>query len=142
MGCHGGAGVTTLAKLGIGQDAGWRRWPEVTTTPAGLLLVARMSAWGLRSAYVAAETCMSPRKPPEYHLLGLIVVAAKPGRQPKVARERLELVAGWVPAVFEVPWVTEALETDSDAIAQCEPLRKAIPEELTQLVQSITTGSN
>ena len=139
MGCHGGAGVTTLAGLGVGVDAGWRRWPQPRATPAALLLVARLSAWGMRAAAIAAETCLGPRMPPGLHLMGLVAVAAEPGRRvPQIARERLELVSGWLPAVWRVPWVPVALATDPDNVAQCEPLRRAIPQELTELIGSIT----
>jgi hypothetical protein len=142
MGCHGGAGVTTLAGLGIGVDAGWRRWPQVRAAPAGLLLVARLSAWGMRSAAAAAETCLGPRLPPELRLLGLIVVAAEPGRRmPQLARERLELVAGWLPAVYRMPWVSMTLGVDPDSVARCEPLRRAIPKDLIELVSATTRSA-
>jgi len=139
MGCHGGAGVTTLANLGLGTDAGWRRWPQVQVGPAGLLLVARLSAWGMRTAAAAAETCLSPRMPHELRLLGLVVVAAEPGRRvPQLARERLDLVAGWVPAVYRMPWVALALGVDPDNVARCEPLHRAIPRELIDLIHATT----
>jgi hypothetical protein len=129
-----------LAALDIGVDAGWRRLPD-TRQPAGLLLVARLSAWGMKSATVAVERCISawlPTTYPQLRLLGLVVVAAAPGKPPKLARERLELISGWVRtvgAVYTVPWVSEALGTDD--IANCEPLRRAIPGDLTDLVGSI-----
>lgn len=139
MGCHGGAGVSTLAAFGIGVDAGWRRWPQLQAAPAGLLLVARLSASGMRAAAAAAETCLSPHLPQGLRLLGLVVVAAEPGRRPpQLARERLELVTGWVPAVFRVPWVPLALAIDTDpaSVARCDQLRRAIPKELLELVEA------
>jgi hypothetical protein len=141
MGCHGGAGVSTLAALDIGHDAGYRQWPKPTKAPAGLLLVARISALGLKEATAAAETCVSPRLPQDLVLLGLVAVAAAPGRPSKIARERLDLVAGWVRNVYRMPWVPEALATDKDQIPSCEALRRAVPAELHDLVRSTTRSA-
>jgi hypothetical protein len=146
MGCHGGAGVTTLAGLGIGRDAGWRRWPTLTAAPAGLILVARISATGMAAATISAETCNRPlmdssnrpRLPAGLTLLGLVAVAAAPGRPPKIARERLDLIAGWVRTVWRMPWVPEALITDEKQVPDCQALQRAVPAELRDLVQSTT----
>lgn len=142
MGCHGGAGVTTLAAMGVGLDGGWRRWPQPSATPAGLLLVARLSASGMRAAQTAAETCLGPRLPQGLLPLGLIAVAAGPGRPPRLARERLDLVAGWVRNVHRIPWVAEALAADPDRVAECQPLHRAIPRDLFELVTTTTRSTS
>lgn len=130
MGCHGGAGVSTLAAVGIGRDSGMR-WPQgLVTFPAGIVLVARLSASGMQAASRAAEAWQSNRFPQGTVLLGLVAVAAGPKRAPKLARDRLELVAGWCPQVWEVPWVGDLLGLDPENIAEHSRLCAAIPREL------------
>lgn len=38
-------------------------------------------------------------------LLGLVVVADAPGRLPRILRNRVRLVSGAVPRLWEIPWV-------------------------------------
>ena len=141
MGCHGGAGVTTLASLGLGHDGGRvPNWPVVPALPAGVLLVARLSAAGMRAAGEAIEVWLSGKAPPGLHLFGLLVVAAGPGRRvPEVARDRLELVTGWLVndiqatvqrRLWRIPWVDELLGLDYDLVRTCQPLIDAIPDDL------------
>lgn len=134
-GCHGGAGVSTLAALGLGIDVGARP-PRPAVIPSGLFLVARMSASGLSAASTAAEVVINGGLPGQ-HLLGLIAVAAGPGRPPRIVRERVELVGGWVGRVFRVPWVADLLATDLANVPQCQALLRAIPADLIDLVRSI-----
>jgi hypothetical protein len=108
VGCHGGAGATTvtLAVPG-GADAG-RYWPLPQHPDiCRVVLVTRAHASGLRAAQMAARQWACGALP-TVQLLGLAVVADAPGRRPKPLRELLELVSGGVPRVWELPWV-EAL---------------------------------
>jgi hypothetical protein len=129
MGAHGGAGVSTLAAAGLGGDAG-QAWPRVPALPAGVLVVARLSAVGMAAASRAVEVWQGGHAPPGLHLFGLIVVAAGPRRAPQVARDRLGLVAGWVRRVWTVPWVPTLLGVDLVDVATHQPLRTAIPADL------------
>ncbi|WP_371863033.1 DUF6668 family protein [Embleya hyalina] len=106
-GCHGGAGVSSLAAtIPAGIDAG-RRWPVPTDDSASrVLLVARSHAPGLRAAQGAARQWASGTIP-QVHLLGLVVVADAPGTLPRPLRDLLRLLTGAFPAIWTVPWIEE-----------------------------------
>jgi hypothetical protein len=113
VGCHGGAGTTTLAALtGLGVDAG-AAWP---TPPPGeavrAVLVCRATATGVRAATVAVEQWKRQSVPAGTRVLGVVAVAASASRPPRRAAERLRLLAGWVPATWRVAWVEEYLAAD------------------------------
>jgi hypothetical protein len=113
VGCHGGAGTTTLRRLtGLGGDMG-AAWPAVheswATQP--IVLVARGTASGLNAAAGVAEQWRR-RAVPGVRVLGLVVVAGSPRRPPKVVTERLKAVGNWVPEVWRVGWVDALLAVD------------------------------
>ncbi len=110
LGCHGGAGVTTLARGVAGGADSARRWPapEDPTGRVRVLLVARTHASGLRAAQEAARQWAAGAAPAGVDLLGLVLVADAPGRLPRPLRELRRLVAGGLPHVWDVPYV-EAL---------------------------------
>ena len=108
VGCHGGAGESTLGHL----VADWRptggAWPlmaEEGPSPR-VVLVARSHAGGLRAAQTAA-TQWAAGLVPHVELLGLVIVADAPGRLPRPLRDLAQLVAGGVPRTWTVPWVEE-----------------------------------
>ncbi len=105
VGCHGGAGSTTLACLtGMGGDlgTGWPRTdPSWSIQP--VVLVARATASGTLAATGAVEQWRR-RSVPGVRVLGLVVVAASPRRPPRIAAERVQLLAGWVPHLWRVGW--------------------------------------
>lgn len=163
VGIHGGAGVTTLAQAGVGRDAGRRwpvgpvpgfgaphpvygptvplptdappRPPGMQgVPPGGVLLVVRETAAGLATASRAAEVVKKGAEvPPWLTVLGLVVVAAGPGRPARLIRERLLLVSGWFPQTWRVPWLNELLAIDVDQVRYCAPLKAAIPSSLYKL---------
>ncbi|MEV6133681.1 DUF6668 family protein [Streptomyces violaceusniger] len=103
LGVHGGAGVSTLERaVPGGRDSG-RAWPA-TGEPEPVVLVARSSAHGLGAAQNAAQQWAS-RMVTGVDLLGLVVVADAPGRRPRILRDRVRLVSGAVPRLWEIPWV-------------------------------------
>ncbi|WP_314411266.1 DUF6668 family protein [Streptomyces kroppenstedtii] len=103
LGVHGGAGVSSLERaVPGGRDAG-RAWP-VSFGNQPVVLIARSSAHGLTAAQNAARQWAS-RMVTGVDLLGLVVVADAPGRRPRVLRDRVRLVSGAVPRVWEIPWV-------------------------------------
>jgi hypothetical protein len=162
VGIHGGAGTTTLAAAGVGRDGG-RRWPkqpqptvgtpdplsgptvDLPTVqprrspatqglpPGGLLLVVRETAAALTVATKAAEAVQRGQTPDWLQVLGMIVVAAGPGRPAKIVRERTALVGGWMPQIWRVPWVPELLAIDTDQVRYCKPFKAAIPKSLYEL---------
>lgn len=114
VGCHGGAGATTLAAVtGLGADAGCA-WPvpEPGDPPVRVVLVCRVSAVGVMAATVAVEQWRRQAVPPGTTLLGVVAVAASGRRPPRRAAERLRLLAGWAPALWRVGWVEEYLAVD------------------------------
>jgi hypothetical protein len=114
VGCHGGAGSTTLARLtGMGGDLGLG-WPHVDPAWAiqPVVLVARATASGTLAAAGAIEQWRR-RSVPGVRVLGLVVVAASPRRAPRIAVERVQLLGGWVPHLWRVGWVDALLATEN-----------------------------
>jgi hypothetical protein len=108
VGTHGGAGESTLEQLLEGSRAMGHAWPhsdERTTELPHVVLVARTSARGLRSAQLAAMEWASGDVP--VHLVGLVLIADAPGRLPKPLKDFAQVVAGGVPHVWRIPWVEE-----------------------------------
>lgn len=105
LGAHGGAGEDTLAQL-LGGDPCRHRWPQPTDTQDRplVVLVARQNAHGLDAAARAARDWAAGSHP-GIDLLGLVVVAAAPGKVPKNLRARTRIVAGGVPRTWMVPWI-------------------------------------
>ena len=106
---HGGAGSSTLAELAVGWRAAGRAWPisPEPDRPARVLLCARTSYTGLRSAQAALTDWASGRVP--VRLEGLVLLAAAPGRLPKQLRPLLELVRGAAGRVWEIGWQSQWL---------------------------------
>ncbi|GGX36630.1 hypothetical protein GCM10010353_59690 [Streptomyces chryseus] len=106
LGCHGGAGVTTLEHAVPGGRDAHRMWPAgVPGWPAHpVVLVCRSSYGGLTAAQRAAAQWASGALL-GVDLLGLVVVADAPGRLPRPLRDFCRLVSGGVPQTWTVPWV-------------------------------------
>jgi len=101
---HGGAGASTLAVLLGGTDIGCR-WPQPgRSEPAGVVLVARTHAGGLRAASRALNALREGRHPPGMRLVALVLVADAPGRLPLTLTRRIRVLRSVTP-VFRVPWV-------------------------------------
>lgn len=106
VGCHGGAGTTTLQQaVGAGADAGNRAWPvRPDSGSTHVVLVARTHARGLVAAQAVARQWAAGHATGVV-LLGLVAVADAPGRLPKDLRDVLRFVAGGVPRLWRIPWV-------------------------------------
>ena len=130
VGLHGGAGATTLASTGIGLDGGGRHWPRNDGQPTGVLFVCRASSTGLTAASHAGTAVQRREVPPGVTVVGLVIVAAQPGRLPKIVRERAELVGGWFPKVWRMPWVPEVIAMTPQEVRYSTAYRSAIPAEL------------
>ncbi|MFG3253217.1 DUF6668 family protein [Streptomyces sp. NPDC048172] len=103
LGAHGGAGVSALEEAVPGGRDAERAWPAAAEAQP-VVLVARSSARGLAAAQNAAQQWAS-RMVTGVDLLGLVVVADAPGRLPRALRDRVRLVSGAVPRLWEIPWV-------------------------------------
>ncbi|MBO0882731.1 MAG: hypothetical protein J2P17_20835 [Mycobacterium sp.] len=103
----GGVGVSTLAQvLAPAADAG-ARWPGGFGKESPfVVLVARETITGLTRAHDALR---------QHHaglagsseVLGLLTVAARPGRLPAEIRRYRELVASLTPRLWHLPWYEE-----------------------------------
>lgn len=130
VGCHGGAGTTTLARLLypaldlslVGDWPGFsRRWATYPT-----LLVARGTAAGTARAMetVAAAGTAGVRP------AALVVVGDGPWPTPQAARARLRLMADRVGAVVLMPYVGRWRYLD-------DPLEDAVPRKVATVVTQI-----
>ncbi|MET8870560.1 hypothetical protein [Nocardia sp. NPDC004604] len=107
LGVHGGAGASTLAHvLAPAADSG-RRWPGVFDRESPfVVLVARETITGLTRAHDLLR---------QYHsdfagsceVLGLITVAARPGRLPAEIRRYRDVVGSLAGQVWQIPWYEE-----------------------------------
>ncbi len=103
VGAHGGSGESTLAQLFEGSRPAGHAWPVSEAAPASVIVVARTSHAGLRSAQLALTEWASRTVP--VNLLGLVTVADAPGRLPKPLRDFSQIVAGGAPHSWHIPWV-------------------------------------
>ncbi|MFF3062304.1 DUF6668 family protein [Streptomyces sp. NPDC057909] len=128
LGCHGGAGVTSLAAAVPGGDDSSRCWPLSKTTRQRVVLVTRSHAAGLQATQWAARQWASGSLP-SVELMGLVVVADAPGRLPAPLRDLVRLVSGGVPRTWSVPWI-EAWRLGQPA--------DALPREVAKLAKDLT----
>ncbi|WP_459547021.1 DUF6668 family protein [Nocardia sp. X0981] len=107
LGVHGGAGVSTLAHvLAPAADSG-RRWPGVFDRESPfVVLVARETIAGLTHAHDLLRQHHSGFAGPS-RVLGLITVAARPGRMAPEIRRYRDVVASLAGQVWQVPWYEE-----------------------------------
>ncbi|MGC9670957.1 DUF6668 family protein [Planosporangium sp. 12N6] len=137
VGCHGGAGTSTLARVcDVGVDVGMA-WPllEQGWPTADVVLVCRASARGLWSAVGALEQYKRRQAPVGVRLVGLVAVAATPRRPPRIVTERLQLTAGWTPALWRVGWVEEYLAAD-------DPRDLGVPPDVAALRHALGQALN
>ena len=100
VGCHGGAGESTLADVLPGSAAAGHRWP----IGQPVVLVARTNERGLLAARSALIQWSSAHGP-EVDLLGLILSADAPIRLPRALIALAHLVAGGSPRTWRMPWI-------------------------------------
>lgn len=140
IGCHGGAGVSTLASLvGFGLDFGSRGWPMVTPPmpQAHVVLVCRTSASGTWAATGAVEQWRRSGMSSVIRLHGVVAVDASPRRAPRIASERLHLLKGWVPTLWRVGWVDALLAADDPRDIGVPPDIEALRAAIWQKVHTL-----
>lgn len=139
IGCHGGAGVSTLARLtqlGVDGGTGWPAAPA-PGAPMSVVLVCRLSATGTYAAAARVEH-LKRHIPLGMQLLGLVGVAASPKRAPKAVLDRWKLISGWVPEVWRVGWVEAYLAVDDPVTVGPHPDMEALRHHLGRAIE--TTG--
>jgi len=104
IGAHGGAGVSTLARLLGGTDIGCR-WPDARLAePARVVVVGRTNMDGMRAVSRALHALHEGRHPAGMRLVGVVLVADAPGRLPVALTSRVRLLRSVAP-VFRLPWI-------------------------------------
>ncbi|MEU1627751.1 DUF6668 family protein [Streptomyces sp. NPDC020096] len=135
VGCHGGAGASTLtAALGHTNAADAHgRWPAPQRPDlARAVVVARTHYHGLQMAQVAARQWASGGTPEGVEVLGLVLVTDAPGKLPRPLREFAHLVSGGFPRVWEIPWFEEI--RCGAAPAPQHPAYRRIEKDLSRVV--------
>lgn len=105
LGVHGGAGESTLARLFRATRAAEHRWP-VGVRGGGkalVVLVARTDWWGM-TAVQGAMREWDQHERDQVLVLGLVLVAHRPGRLPKDLQRLQRDVLGATERVWLVPW--------------------------------------
>ncbi|MBY6537672.1 hypothetical protein HQ325_03205 [Rhodococcus sp. BP-349] len=105
LGAHGGAGVSTLARVWAPAADAHGGWPAHDRYRS-VIVVARTHRTGLAAAHdlllqsAAGLTggCT---------VLGLALVPDAPGKLPKTLRRSADVVASAAPAVWHLPWVPD-----------------------------------
>ncbi|MBF6416879.1 hypothetical protein [Nocardia cyriacigeorgica] len=107
LGVHGGAGASSLAHvLAPAADSG-RRWPGVFDRESPfVVLVCRETIAGLTRAHDLLRQHHAGFAGPS-EVLGLITVAARPGRMPAEIRRYREVVGSLAGRMWQVPWYEE-----------------------------------
>jgi len=134
LGAHGGAGVTSLRRAGVGGADAERRWPAC----GPVVVVTRRSGVGLEWARDAARQHASGGTPDDVLLAGLVVVADAPGRTPARLARFLQLITAAYPRVWEVPWVEEWRLAGHDEPLPTPPAVRQLGEDMQALIGART----
>ncbi|WP_067813965.1 hypothetical protein [Nocardia inohanensis] len=128
LGVHGGAGATTLAHVLAPAADAYRRWPGVFERESPfVVLIARETIAGLTRAHDLlrqhhaglAGSC---------EVLGLVTVAARPGRMPAEIRRYRDVVGSLAGQVWQVPWHEEWTLVEADQLPVWSP-GDAVPQQ-------------
>lgn len=107
LGVHGGAGASTLAHVLAPVADSSRRWPGVFERESPfVVLVARETIPGLTRAHDLLRQHLSGYAG-RADVLGLVTVAARPGRLPAEIRRYRDVVGSLAGQLWQVPWVEE-----------------------------------
>lgn len=122
MGCHGGAGVSTLEALIAPAGDCQRSWPggHPEQSPF-VVLVAAETATGMDRAHVLLRQYHSRMAGPGNRLLGLVTVATAPGRRPSSVKQARELLAPLAGNLWEIPFFSEYRELLPKALPAWHP---------------------
>ncbi|GAA5054185.1 hypothetical protein [Nocardia callitridis] len=153
LGVHGGAGASTLAHvLAPAADSG-RRWPGVFDRESPfVVLVARETIAGLTRAHDLLRQHLSGFAGPA-DVLGLVTVAARPGRMPAEIRRYREVVGSLAGPVWQVPWYEEWMLVEPENLPvwtpgdqapqkkrKIDPLDEVPPEVMSLGVDIVATA--
>ncbi|WP_425464623.1 hypothetical protein [Nocardia yunnanensis] len=143
LGVHGGAGATTLAHVLAPAADSYRRWPGGFERESPfVVLVARETIAGLTRAHDLLR---------QHHaglagsseVLGLITVAARPGRIPAEIRRYRDVVGSLAGQVWQLPWHEEWTLVEADQLPTWSPgdpippQRKRKPDPLEEITADV-----
>ncbi len=106
LGAHGGAGESTLARLFARFAPAGHAWPLAPHgwPPPRVVLCARTNFWGMRAAQAAMRD-WSANYRRHVEVLGLVLVADRPGRLPRSLSDFQRDLEGAAANVWRLPWV-------------------------------------
>ncbi|MBL1076712.1 hypothetical protein JK358_20140 [Nocardia sp. 2] len=149
LGVHGGAGASTLAHVLAPAADSYRRWPGVFDRESPfVVLVARETISGLTRAHDLLRQHHAGLAGP-CDVLGLVTVAARPGRIPAEIRRYRDVVGSLAGQVWQLPWHEEWTLVESDQLpvwspgdpAPAQRKRKIDPlQEVTPEVRELGAG--
>jgi hypothetical protein len=104
LGVHGGAGETSLARLFASVPAAEHEWPISTGRRTSVVLVAGTNFLGMTAAQAAMRD-WSANYRQHVVVLGLTLIANRPGRLPRLLLDLEQDLAGATPNLWRLPWV-------------------------------------
>lgn len=121
LGVHGGSGATTLAHVLAPAADARGRWPGVFDRESPyVVLVARETISGLTRAHDLLRQHHAGFAGPT-EVLGLITVAARPGRMAPEIRRYRDVVGSLAGHVWQVPWFEEWTLVESEVLPVWSP---------------------
>ena len=107
LGAHGGAGASTLARWWAHAADTGLAWPASPATTQRVVIVARDCLPGLVAAADRLREWHAGLAPDGVTVVGLVVIAPRPGRVPVAVRRYRSTVAGLAAAVWSVGWMRQ-----------------------------------
>lgn len=104
LGTHAASGARCLSAAVPGTRYSAQQWPTATAVREPVVLVCRSNHRGLTSAQEYARAYRDGEFAGQLQLLGVIVSADAPARQPVALRRLERLLSGAVPILAHVPW--------------------------------------
>lgn len=121
VGCHGGAGVSTLEAVFAPLFSAGQVIPAAND-PATVILVAEVSKRGLRAAHKAVLQ-FETHDAGNTQLAGVMLVHRTPGKTPKALAGDLDRLTGATPGdnVWHIPFYPEWVTAGADELPEWEP---------------------
>ncbi len=151
LGAHGGAGVSTLAWLLPHAADCCRCWPvPIPSETPFMVLVARETVSGLAAADALLRQHHAGLAG-DSRIVGMVTIAARPGRTPTVIRRDLRLYSalverwwriGWHESLIQQPLLTPSRGGASDIESDSTPADIAkFGREVLAVIEDLTTGT-
>jgi hypothetical protein len=104
LGVHGGAGESSLAALFPSFSAAEHQWPVDPSGQTHVVLVARTNHHGMSSVQATMRDWSAHHR---HHVLvlGLVLIADRPGRLPRALQDFQRDLEGATPCLWRLPWI-------------------------------------